>query len=155
MKKGLKIFLILAVIIIVLIIILSAFFSIKGNKKAIDAEYFIKTTTDLGYTSSKVTTSSSVIDSYSAKKENCKIDFYVTSSELAEKNFNRIKRQYETLKDDSSVETSVSVNNYSKYTLSTNETYMIVTRIENTIMFTQTDKDYKDSVKDTFDQLGY
>lgn len=42
--------------------------SIKGNKKPISTEQFINITTELGYNTSKVTTSSTVIDSYTAKK---------------------------------------------------------------------------------------
>lgn len=54
--------------------------SIKGNKKPISTEQFINITTELGYNTSKVTTSSTVIDSYTAKKISrleCKFIFRV------------------------------------------------------------------------------
>ena len=155
MKKGLKILLVIIAIIAVIIIVLGIFMSIKGNKKPIDSTEFIKTTTELGYNTSKITTSSSVINSYTAKKDNYEIKFYVTSDELAEKNFDRVKREYENLKDSSSVETNVSVEKYSKYTLTTNEYYMIVTKIDTTVMFAKVSSQYKSNVKDTFDKLGY
>lgn len=47
--------------------------SIKGNKKPISTEQFINITTELGYNTSKVTTSSTVIDSYTAKKDDFEI----------------------------------------------------------------------------------
>ena len=68
MKKGLKILLIIIVIIVIILIGLGIFMSIKGNKKPISTEQFINITTELGYNTSKVTTSSTVIDSYTAKK---------------------------------------------------------------------------------------
>lgn len=156
MKKGLKIALIIFVsIILVLIIGLSIFMSIKGNKKPIDADRFTEITSELGYDTSKVTTSSTVIDSYRAKKADYEINFYVTSNELAKKNFDRIKLEYENNKDTSSIETSVSIENYAKYSLSTNGYYMIVTKIDNTVMFTKVSEQYKNIIKDAFDKLGY
>ena len=156
MKKGLKIALIIFIsIILVLIIGLSIFMSIKGNKKPIDADRFTEITSELGYDTSKVTTSSTVIDSYRAKKADYEINFYVTSNELAKKNFDRIKLEYENNKDSSSIETSVSIGNYAKYSLSTNGYYMIVTKIDNTVMFTKVSEQYKNIIKDAFDKLGY
>lgn len=156
MKKGLKIILSIVLLIVIFIIILSIFFSIKGNKKSITEEKFISEMTNIGYTSSKVTTSSTVIDTYLAEKDNLKIYFNVASSEqLATNNFNIIKSKYENLKVESSAETSVSINSYSKYTLLNNEYYMVVTRIGNTVMYAQVDKQEKDIVKDIFKQLGY
>ena len=73
-KNGLKILLIIIVIIVIIILIaLGIFMSIKGNKKPISTEQFINITTELGYNTSKVTTSSTVIDSYTAKKDDFEI----------------------------------------------------------------------------------
>ena len=155
MKKGLKILLIIIVIIVIILIGLGIFMSIKGNKKPISTEQFINITTELGYNTSKVTTSSTVIDSYTAKKDDYEIKFYSTSNELADKNYNRIKREYESIKDSTSVETNVSVEKYSKYTLTTNEYYMIVTKIDTTLIFAKVSKNYKNNVNDTLEKLGY
>ena len=97
MKKGLKILLIIIVIIVIILICIGIFMSIKWNKKPISTEQFINITTELGYNTSKVTTSSTVIDSYTAKKDDYEIKFYSTSNELADKNYNRIKRKYESM----------------------------------------------------------
>lgn len=72
-KNGLKILLIIIVIIVIILIALGIFMSIKGNKKPISTEQFINITTELGYNTSKVTTSSTVIDSYTAKKDDFEI----------------------------------------------------------------------------------
>ena len=155
MKKGLKIVLIIVAVIVLILIGLGIFMSIKGNKNPITADEFIQTTTELGYNTTKDTTSSSVIDSYTAKKDNYEIKFYFTSRELANKNFGRIKREYESNKDSLSVETNVSVEKYEKYTLTTSEYYMVVTKIDTTLMFAKVQKEYKDSVNNIFNKLGY
>lgn len=155
MKKGLKILLIVIAVIVIILIGIGIFISLKGNRKPISAEEFMKITSELGWTTSKATTSSSVIDSYTAKKENSDIKFYVTSSELAQKNYDRTKKEYESLKDSSSVETTVAVNKYSKYTLTTNEYYMVVTKIDTTVMFAKVPKEEKEIINDTFKKLGY
>lgn len=155
MKKGLKILLIVIAIIAIVLVGIGIFMSVKGNKKPISAEEFMKITSELGWTTSKVTTSSSVINSYTATKDNNDVKFYVTSSELAQKNYDRTKKEYESLKDSSSVETTVSVNKYSKYTLTTNEYFMVVTKIDTTVMFAKVPKADKGNINEVFEKLGY
>ena len=62
---------------------------------------------------------------------------------------------YNTSKVTTSVETNVSVEKYSKYTLTTNEYYMVVTKIDTTLIFAKVSKNYKNNVNDTLEKLGY
>ena len=50
---------------------------------------------------------------------------------------------------------SISGKNYSKYTLEANGKYSVVSKINNTILYVNVDSQYKDTVKDIIDEIGY
>ena len=84
------------------------------------------------------------IEFYELSDENYAIDFY-----------NNNTSRFEESKGDASSKTSVSWKNYSKYTLSSNGKYMVVSRINNTAIYIDVDDKYKDTVKDILNELGY
>jgi len=51
--------------------------------------------------------------------------------------------------------TEVSGKNYNKYTLSAGDSYSVVSRIENTVITVEADKDDKEEVNDVLKELGY
>ena len=58
-------------------------------------------------------------------------------------------------KGNASGETSVSMKNYSKYSLSTGGKFKVVSRIDNTVVYLNVDSNNKDAVRDLLDELGY
>ncbi len=63
--------------------------------------------------------------------------------------------RFETMKANSSAQTNISGKNYSKYTLSSSGKYMVVSRINNTVVYLNVDSSYKDEVKTILSELGY
>ena len=59
------------------------------------------------------------------------------------------------MKSNSSVQTNINGKNYSKYTLSSDGKYMIVSRINNTVVYLDVDSSYKDEIKTILNELGY
>lgn len=165
MKKRLKIVLMIITIVVVLIIGIWVFITLKRNKKAIDLNKFIEITIELGYSTSRTyeVTTATAVEIWTARKEDCEINFGITLSDIEKKTkniiidkyFNVIKNEYENFKKSSSVEEFESHNNYSKYSLSTDEYYIIVTRIDNTIIFAKVSNQNKDNIIDIFNKLGY
>ncbi len=98
----------------------------------------IKATEKLEYNASKPTISSQIIDSYTDKENNYEINFILYQINLLIKIHHQLKQMY-----------------IEKYTLTTNEYYMIVTKIDTTVMFAKIQKEYKENVNNTFNKLGY
>ena len=161
MKKEFKIS-IIAMIVVIFIILL---YILSINKKSINSDEFIEFSAKLGYNTSRSndTTPATVIEFWTAQKNDYEINFHVTMSNIeknakkiiTDKHFNEIKEEYKKFKDSSSKEEYHSYGNFSKYTLSTDEFYIKVTKIHNTIMFTKVPVQYKDDIIDFYNQLGY
>jgi hypothetical protein len=84
------------------------------------------------------------------------IEFYELSDDsYATTFYNNNESIFESSKGDAAIETSIGLNNYSKYTLSSNGKYMVVSRIDNTVIYVDVDENYKDAVKTILDELGY
>jgi len=84
------------------------------------------------------------IEFYELSNEENAIDMYATN-----------KIRFETSKGNSSAVTNFDFKNYSKYTLTTNGKYKVLSRIDNTLIYIDVDKDYKDIVKDLLKEIGY
>ena len=69
--------------------------------------------------------------------------------------FNLNKDVFEKIKGNTAAETSVNLKNYSVYTLSTDSKYRVLSRIDNTVVYINVDKQYKDEVKGILEELGY
>ena len=161
MKNEYKIALITLIVAITTILL----YMLNINKKNITSDEFIELSTKLGYNTSRLneTTPATVIEFWTAQKNDYEIHFHVTMPNIDKKTkkiitanyFNQIKEEYEILKDSSSKEEHYSYGSFSKYTLSTDEFYIKVTKIDNTIMFTKVPVQYKDEIIGFFNKLGY
>lgn len=69
--------------------------------------------------------------------------------------YNTNKSIFEAYKDNSSVETNFNGKNYSKYTLNTNGQYMLLSKIDNTVIYLKVDSENKDSINKLMKELGY
>ena len=93
----------------------------------------------------------------SAQKElEYQIEFYELNTEQdAISSYNINKSKFEAKKSSTSTYTEVALGNNSKYTLTSNGQYMVVSRIENTFIYVHVDEEYKDEVKKILKELGY
>lgn len=148
----------------ILIISIFSIISITGcqNKNAITTDTFKTKIEDLGYVLQDVKSQFSEYDyikeAYIAADSNYnyQIEFYILEDEENAKNFyENNKTIFENSKTRNSAYTSVDVKNYAKYTLATNNEYKVVSRIDNTVIFTDSDSKYKDDINKILKKLGY
>lgn len=84
------------------------------------------------------------------------IEFYeLSDDDYAIRFYNNNKSIFESSKGSTSGETSVSMKNYSKYTLSTGGKFKVVSRIDDTVLYLDVDDEYKNEVEDLLKELGY
>ena len=79
----------------------------------------------------------------------------MSDNDYASSFFNNNKKTFEDSESSGSTETSVSVGNNEKYTLTTNGKFKVVSRIDNTVIYLNVDDNYKSSVKNVLKDLGY
>ena len=164
MKKGLKIFLGIAIPIILLIVVgvIILITTLFKDKTPLTAEEFKNTMTAKGY---GVVDAASQFSGYSYIKKayiainterTYQIEFYeLENDEYATSFYNNNKAQIEKNKSSNAVQTNNSVKNHSKYTLSSNGKYGVVSRIGNTVIYLQVADTYKDTVKDILKSIDY
>lgn len=133
-----------------------------GNKIAITSDDFKSKMESSGYTVQEATNQMSDYDYIKqvyiaiSSDSTYQIEFYeLSDNDYASSFFNNNKKTFEDSKSSGSTETSVSVDNNEKYTLTTNGKFKVVSRIDNTVIYLNVDDNYKSSVKDVLKNLGY
>jgi len=87
---------------------------------------------------------------------NYQIEFYELSDESNAIGFyNNNAANFQARKGKSAAQTNINGKNFSKYTLSSEGKYMVVSRIDNTVIYINVDSNYKDEVKNILDEIGY
>lgn len=164
MKRTSKITItiIIAVIVIAVIGVGAVFINLNKKKKSITAADFKSSMEQKGY---NIIDANSQFSEYDYVKQayiaaSSDYSFQIEFYELADENYaigfyNNNKSRFESQKGKIFAETSVSLKNYSKYTLSTDNKYKVVSRIDNTVIYVDVDDDYKKTVKAILDKLGY
>lgn len=85
-----------------------------------------------------------------------KIEYYVLSDNESAKYFYSINKNiFENSKSTSVVETNNTISNYSKYTLNSNDKYMVISRINNTAIYVNANEEYKNVIKDLLKEINY
>jgi len=83
---------------------------------------------------------------------NYQIEFYELSDESNAIGFyNNNAANFQARKGKSAAQTNINGKNFSKYTLSSEGKYMVVSRIDNTVIYIDVDSSYKDEVKSISD----
>ena len=156
MKKALKKFTIFTILICTIFVVTAC------SKKVITANDFKKIMDSKGYevvdVTSQFASQGTMKKGYVALNKNhtYQVEFFeLKDKETAESMFETNKKRFENKKGKSSVETNVNVGNYSKYTLSSGGRFKVITRVENTLLYLDVDKNYKDEVGKIIDKLGY
>jgi len=159
-KKPIIIAIIAVVIVVAIIGII--FVNLNKEKTSITASSFYTNMSQKGYSvqdaSSQFADYNYIKQAYIAASNDYsyQIEFYeLLDDSYATSFYNNNKSIFESSKGNASAETSVGLKNYSKYTLSSNGKYMVVSRIDNTVVYVNVDDNYKDTVKAILDELGY
>ena len=159
MKKSVRIVIIVVIAMFVLLSILigTILFYLNREKETITISEFIEYMTNNNYVVSNVGNQISedigIKEAYTAldKKSNYQITYYeFTDDNRAISFYNNSKSIYE-----SSQNNNTGYKNYSKFILLTNDRYVSISRISNTIIFANIDSNYKDAVKIVFNELNY
>lgn len=167
-KKNKGISLIIIILIIVAILIIGAIvtgvivINKNKNKQAITANEFKDKMEDMNYiivdAKEQFADYDYIEKVYLAVSEDYtyKIEFYETDGvEQAISFYNINKNIFEDYKTSVSFETSASIGNNSKYTLTTEKEYRLLSRIDNTVIFVHVDKEYKDKINEALKEIGY
>lgn len=146
-------------LLLVLVVLLSA---CSSNKEAIDDEKFKNIMEKDGFsiTSAKDQFSEYdyIEDVYLAidKNSTYQIEFYeLEDDEYAISFYNVNKEIFQASETDKSVYTNVDLTESNKYTLTTEDDYKVLSRIEDTVIYVDVDKEYKEEVQSVLKKLGY
>lgn len=133
-----------------------------GNKTSITSDDFKNKMESNGYTVQDATSQMASYDYIKkvyiaiSNDSTYQIEFYeLSDSDYATSFFNNNKSIFEDSKSSVSTETSVNLGNHNKYSLTANDKFKVVSRIDNTVIYLDVDENYKSSVKDILDDLGY
>ena len=71
--------------------------------------------------------------------------------------FNNLKESIETSAEEASshVNSNAEYGNYKKYTVSFDDTYIVLTKIDDSLLYTYNHKDSKNHIKEIIKGLGY
>lgn len=143
----------------ILVVLLSA---CSLNKEAIDADKFKEKMRDNDYyvvnSKEQFNEYDYIIDSYIAinSDKTYQIEFYKLldiDNSLAFYNYN--KDIFDASRTSNSTYTDINLSNNNKYTLSTEDSYKVLSRIDDTVIYVNTDIKYKDEINSILKNLGY
>ena len=161
MKKK-TLFIVLGIILVLVIGGIALFSSLNKEKESMTASEFKTLMEGKGFVVSDATSQFSQYDYveqvYVAAPSDYsyKIEFYELSDETyATAFYNNNKSIFESTKSGASTESNINGKNYSKYTLTSNGKYMVVSRVANTVAFVNVSSDLKDNVNTILKELGY
>ena len=134
-----------------------------GNKKEeIDEDIFVNKMTNEGF---NIVNVEKQFEQYGYFEEayvalegngNYQIEFYELENDSYAKNFYDTNKQiFEQSKTGASIYTNVDLNNTNKYTLTTENEYKVISRINDTVVYLNVKKEYKDEANDILKKLGY
>ncbi len=148
---------------ILTIALLAMTFTGCSSKEPLTSSSFEEQMTEAGYIVADCTEQYAEVDyikkcyvALSDEEAKYQIEWYeISDADTAVQFFNTQKTIFEQSEGSTSATTSVNGTNSSKYTLSTNGTYKLLSRIENTVIYIDCDSDYKDAVQEVLKTLGY
>lgn len=163
MKKPVKITLIvIAIIFAIALIVVGGILIFAPNKVALSTDDFKTKLEEKGYivedASYQLSDSDDIKEMYIATSENgeYKLEFYVFENLDYAKMFYKVnKKASEDFIDSSYSQSSISLKNYSKYSLSSSGKYKVISRVDNTVIYLNVINEYKDEVKELLKELGY
>ena len=139
-----------------LIILFLLLFTVGCSNKSINTNKFKSIVRDSGYyvisIKDQFSEYSYITEALLARKDTINIEFYVMSDNENAKAFYDLNKEviyaYRT-------NTSIYKDKNNKYILSTDEKYMVISLIDNTCIYVDTDIKNKDNVNNILNKLGY
>lgn len=147
-----------------LLIMLFAFTACKKEeeeKKPISGDSFKLVAEGDKYTTKDVTknfkSNSGILEAIVAAVENqYQVEFYtLEDSKTAQKMYDRNKKRFENIKSSLDKAEVTETDNNSEYRISTNGRYMLLNKIDNTLIYANVEDKYKENVTTLIKQLGY
>lgn len=131
-----------------------------SSKDPVTAEHFQKSLENQGYQILDITEQYANFEhiqkALGTKKGSHHIEFLeLNTTDNATAVFNGNKARVEKFKSSGSVDSSVSAANYQKYSLTTSETFYIVSRIDKTLVYAYSAKADKETLQEILSALGY
>ncbi|MGF6905534.1 hypothetical protein [Fusobacterium sp. PH5-44] len=129
-----------------------------GSKNPISIEDFTKKLTDKGYQISPITNidNNSISNLIIAKKDDHQFEFCVAKDDdNAVYFFNKNKTAFEKYKGSVNTSSKKNIGNVSRYTLTSNGKYHIVSRIGNTVLYLESPDKNKSEIEKILKEIGY
>ena len=151
---------------VVLLIFLAGFFTLTAcqSQKAISGEKIKSIMEQKGYTVTDITDNSGTSATLALKAEmmesgstaSYNIRFFVFNSASEAKSvFAEAKDSFAVYEDNDAVIKNTDKTNFQRYTLLGQGYYTLITRIDNTLLFTDSLNTYKDDIIEIAKKLGY
>ncbi|MBR6690350.1 MAG: hypothetical protein IKL65_03360 [Bacilli bacterium] len=132
------------------------------KKEAIDEDDFTRIMTNEGFSIVNVEEQFEKYghfeEAYLAIDPNNKyqIEFYeLEEDEYAKSFYQTNKEKFEQTKTNISIETNIDLSDNNRYTLTTGDEYKVISRIEDTVIYLNVNKKYKEEVNIILKKLGY
>lgn len=143
-----------------LVIVLAMSMTACKSREQISADVFKEKVESVGYTVVDATEdyadSPQILKCVEIETDSLYLQFLeIDSNDNATAIFNIGKSQAETFKGNGAVESSVSVGNYQKYTLKTNEKYYVTARVGATAIYAHCDKAESEQLDGIIKELNY
>ena len=150
----------------ILTVFLLTFFMLAGcqtSRSAISAEEFKTKAEAAGYTvqdASSQYPDGQVDEYWIAVKLSDAIDYQiefavVPTAEQAKGAYEQNKADFESKKGNFTVHSTVSIGNYSYYYLTTSARFQVISRVDNTFIYIDAEKEYKDEIENFLQSIGY
>ncbi len=131
-----------------------------SSKTAIDAETFTKTLEAESFTVADVTNDTEInglaTSVLFASNENYQIEFYVlTDNDTGEGVFNNNRQLFDDEHSVKTMSSEITSGNYNYYAFNADGDFHMIARVDNTILWCEAEKTYKDEIVDLVKKLGY
>lgn len=152
---------IVGLLLVSLLIFTGCNLSSKLNKEPLKSEEYKNKMEEKGYSTLDATgqfTQKFIKKVYLAvsNKSTYQIEFYeIDTIDNAKEFYSNNKKIFEESKVSGSSDSYVELGNHEKYTLKSGDTYKVISRIDNTIVYANVNKEYKNEVKKAIKEIGY
>ena len=148
--------------ILMLLVMVVLLCACSSKKEAIDEEKFINIMKsqkfDIVNVEEQFEQYEYIEESYVAleSNKNYQIEFYELENNAYAKSFyDNNKEIFEATQTNSSFYTNVDLTNSNRYTLTTDTEYKVLSRIDETVIYVNADKKYKNEITNILKKLGY
>ena len=130
------------------------------KKTSLDAYEFKDKLEDLGYTvvniNNQITNTKAIKEAYIARRGNLKLEFYILYTEEDAKNMLGYNKDiFERKESSNTIKKESNLLNYQTYSLTTSTNYTYLSQIDNTFLYVNISKEYKEEMIETLKAIRY